>query len=153
MNRRLMIMRHAHSSRENPSLADHDRPLDERGLRDSPLVAKEILRRGWKPDNISVSSSLRTIQTLENLGPELSAIPKTIERRLYHASLDTLLSVTVSIPENTTQMIISHNPGCEMLLEKLSGELEIMTTASVALMVEKDGRWHLLDLIRPNNLV
>ena len=153
MNRRLMIMRHAHSSRDDPSLADHDRPLDERGLRDSPLVAKEILRRGWKPDNISVSSSLRTIQTLENLGPELSAIPKTIERRLYHASLDTLLSVTVSIPENTTQMIISHNPGCEMLLEKLSGELEIMTTASVALMVEKDGRWHLLDLIRPNNLV
>ena len=153
MNRRLMIMRHAHSSRENPSLPDHDRPLDERGLRDSPLVAKEILRRGWKPDNISVSSSLRTIQTLENLGPELSAIPKTIERRLYHASLDTLLSVTVSIPDYTTQMIISHNPGCEMLLEKLSGELEIMTTASVALMVEKDGRWHLLDLIRPNNLV
>ena len=153
MNRRLMIMRHAHSSRENPSLADHDRPLDERGLRDSPLVAKEILRRGWKPDHISISSSLRTVQTFENLGPELSEIPPSIERRLYHASLDTLLSVTVSIPENTTQMIISHNPGCEMLLEKLTGELEIMTTASVALMVETDGRWHLLDMIRPSNLV
>ena len=153
MNRRLMIMRHAHSSRDDPSLADHDRPLDERGLRDSPLVAKEILRRGWKPDHISISSSLRTVQTFENLGPELSEIPPSIERRLYHASLDTLLSVTESIPENTTHMIISHNPGCEMLLEKLSGELETMTTASVALMVEKDGRWHLLDLIRPNNLV
>ena len=153
MNSRLMIMRHAHSSRENPSLADHDRPLDERGLRDSPLVAKEILRRGWKPDHISISSSLRTVQTFENLGPELSEIPPSIERRLYHASLDTLLSVTESIPENTTHMIISHNPGCEMLLEKLSGELEIMTTASVALMVETDGRWHLLDLIRPSNLV
>lgn len=153
MNRRLMIMRHAHSSRDDPSLADHDRPLDERGLRDSPLVAKEILRRGWKPDHISVSSSIRTIQTFENLGPELSEIPKSIEKRLYHASLDTLISVAVSIPENTTQMIISHNPGCEMLLEKLTGELEIMTTASVALMAEEDGRWHLLHLIRPNNLV
>ena len=74
MNRRLMIMRHAHSSRDDPSLADHDRPLDERGLRDSPLVAKEILRRGWKPDHISVSSSIRTIQTFENLGPELSEL-------------------------------------------------------------------------------
>ena len=153
MNRRLVIMRHAHSSRDDYNLADHDRPLDERGLRDSPRVAKQILRRGWKPDSISVSSSLRTIQTLKNLGPELSEIPPSIERRLYHASLDTLLSVTESIPENTTQMIISHNPGCEMLLEKLSGELEIMTTASVALMVEKDGRWHLLDVIRPSNLV
>ena len=153
MNRRLVIMRHAHSSRDDPNLADHDRPLDERGLRDSPRVAKQILRRGWKPNRISVSSSLRTIQTLKNLGPELSEIPYSIEERLYHASLETLLSVAGSIPENTTQMIISHNPGCEMLLEKLSGELEIMTTASVALMVEKDGRWHLLDLIRPNNLV
>ena len=153
MSRRLVIMRHAHSSRDDPNLADHDRPLDERGLRDSPRVAKQILRRGWKPNHISVSSSLRTIQTLENLGPEFSEIPKSIEERLYHASLETLLSVAGSIPENTTQMIISHNPGCEMLLEKLSGELEIMTTASVALMVEKDGRWHLLDLIRPNNLV
>ena len=153
MNRRLVIMRHAHSSREDPNVIDHDRPLDERGLRDSPRVAKEILRRGWKPDHIFVSSSLRTIQTLENLGPELSEIPNSIEGRLYHASLDTLLSVTESIPENTTHMIISHNPGCEMLLEKLSGELEIMTTASVALMVEKDGRWHLLDVIRPSNLV
>ena len=152
MNRRLMIMRHAHSSRENPSLADHDRPLDERGLGDSPIVAKEILRRGWKPDHISISSSLRTVQTFENLGPELSEIPNSIEGRLYHASLETLLSVAGSIPENTTQMIISHNPGCEMLLEKLSGELEIMPTASVALMMERNGRWHLLDLIRPKNL-
>ena len=152
MNRRLMIMRHAHSSRDDPNLADHDRPLDERGLRDSPRVAKQILNKGWKPDNISVSSSLRTVQTFENLGPELSKIPPSIERRLYLASLDTLLSVTESIPENTTHMIISHNPGCEMLLEKLSGELEIMPTASVALMMERNGRWRLLDLIRPKNL-
>ena len=152
MNRRLVIMRHAHSSRDDPNLADHDRPLDERGLRDSPRVAKQILRRGWKPNHISVSSSLRTIQTLKNLGPELSEIPYSIEERLYHASLETLLSVADSILENTTQMIISHNPGCEMLLEKLSGELEIMPTASVALMKESNGRWRLLDLIRPKNL-
>ena len=152
MNRRLVIMRHAHSSKDDPHLVDHDRPLDERGLRDSPSVAKEILNRGWKPNHIFVSSSLRTIQTLENLGPELSEIPKSIEERLYLSSLETLLSIVESIPGNTTQMIISHNPGCEMLLEKLSGELEIMPTASVALMMESNGRWQLLDLIRPKNL-
>ena len=152
MNRRLVIMRHAHSSKDDPYLVDHDRPLDERGLRDSPSVAKEILKRGWKPNHIFVSSSLRTIQTLENLGPELSVIPKSNEERLYLSSLETLLSIVESIPGNTTQMIISHNPGCEMLLEKLSGELEIMPTASVALMMERNGKWNLLDLIRPNNL-
>ena len=39
-----------------------------------------------------------------------------------------------------------------MLLEKLSGELRVMTTASAALMMERNGRWHMIDLIRPKNL-
>jgi len=152
MNRRLIILRHANSSKDDPNQADHDRPLDERGLRDSPRVAREILNRGWNPDYISVSSSLRTVQTLESLGTEFSETPKSIEQRLYLPSLETLLSVVESIPENTTQMIISHNPGCEILLEKLSGELRVMTTASAALMMERNGRWRLINLISPKNL-
>ena len=152
MNRRLIILRHANSSKHDPSQVDHDRPLDETGLRDSPRVAREILNRGWNPDYISVSSSLRTVQTLESLGTEFSETPKSIEQRLYLPSLETLLSVVASIPENTTQMIISHNPGCEILLEKLSGELRVMTTASAALMMERNGRWRLINLISPKNL-
>ena len=152
MNRRLIILRHANSSKDDPNQADHDRPLDETGLRDSPRVAREILNRGWNPDYISVSSSLRTVQTLESLGTEFSETPKSIEQRLYLPSLETLLSVVASIPENTTQMIISHNPGCEILLEKLSGELRVMTTASAALMMERNGRWRLINLISPKNL-
>ena len=126
--------------------------MDETGLRDSPRVAREILNRGWNPDYISVSISLRTVQTLESLGTEFSETPKSIEQRLYLPSLETLLSVVASIPENTTQMIISHNPGCEILLEKLSGELRVMTTASAALMMERNGRWRLINLISPKNL-
>ncbi|MEC9146183.1 MAG: histidine phosphatase family protein [Candidatus Thermoplasmatota archaeon] len=152
MNRRLIILRHAHSSRDDPDFDDHDRPLDARGLRDSPRVAREIVKRGWNPDYISVSSSLRTVQTLESLGTKFSEIPKSIEQRLYLPSLETLLSVVASIPENTTHMIISHNPGCEILLEKLSGELRVMTTASAALVMEKNGEWHLINLITPKNL-
>ncbi len=152
MNRRLIILRHANSSKDDTNQVDHDRPLDETGLRDSPRVAREILNRGWNPDYISVSSSLRTVQTLESLGTEFSETPKSIEQRLYLPSLETLLSVVASIPENTTQMIISHNPGCEILLEKLSGELRVMTTASAALMMERNGRWRLINLISPKNL-
>ena len=95
---------------------------------------------------------MRTVQTLESLGTEFSETPKSIEQRLYLPSLETLLSVVASIPENTTQMIISHNPGCEILLEKLSGELRVMTTASAALMMERNGRWRLINLISPKNL-
>ena len=36
MSRKLIVMRHAKSSWNNPELADHDRPLNKRGKRDSP---------------------------------------------------------------------------------------------------------------------
>ena len=48
MPRKLIVMRHAKSSWNNPELADHDRPLNERGKRDSPKIAKEISDRFTK---------------------------------------------------------------------------------------------------------
>ena len=152
MNRRLIILRHAQSSRGDSYLIDHDRPLDERGLRDAPTMAQEILRRGWKPDRIFVSSSLRTMQTLENLGQHFSEIQKFIKSELYHAPLQTLLSIVESIDEGRTEMIIGHNPGCEMLLEFMTGDLEIMPTCSVSLISEKDGKWSLEEIIRPKEV-
>ena len=149
MNRRLIILRHAHSSRDDPDLDDHDRPLDEIGLRDSPIVAREIIQRGWKPDHIFVSSSLRTLQTLENMGPQFSEIPKSIEGELYQASLPTLLSLADKIDEGRTEMIIGHNPGCEMLLESMTGNLEMLPTCSASLISMVGGKWILNDIIRP----
>jgi phosphohistidine phosphatase len=149
MSRRLIILRHAHSSRDDLDLDDHDRPLDEIGLRDSPIVAREIIQRGWKPDHIFVSSSLRTLQTLENMGPQFSEIPKSIEGELYQASLPTLLSLADKIDEGRTEMIIGHNPGCEMLLESMTGNLEMLPTCSASLISMVGGKWILNDIIRP----
>ncbi len=153
MNRRLVILRHAHSSRDDSSLQDHDRPLDSIGLRDAPVMANEVLRRGWKPTHIFVSSSLRTMQTLEHLGSEFYEIPRDVKDELYNAPLHTMLAIVESLTADSTVMIIGHNPGCEMLVESLTGNLEAMPTASASLIYEKDGQWYLEDLIRPRNLI
>ena len=68
---------------------------------------------------------------------------------LYDAKLQTVLSVIESIGEGQTGMIIGHNPSCEMLLECITGNLEIMPTCSGALISEIGGKWTLDQIIRP----
>jgi phosphohistidine phosphatase SixA len=50
-------------------------------------------------------------------------------------------------------MIIGHNPGCEMLLESLTGNLQVMPTASAALIREEGDSWNLIDFIRPKDFI
>ena len=45
MVRRLVIMRHAKSSWKDQKLDDHERPLNNRGRRDAPIVADAIFDR------------------------------------------------------------------------------------------------------------
>ena len=40
--KRLMLIRHAKSSWANPGLTDMERPLNNRGLRDAPAMAKYL---------------------------------------------------------------------------------------------------------------
>lgn len=153
MNRRLVIMRHANSSRDDPSLQDHDRPLDSIGLREALVTANEILHKGWKPDHIFVSTSLRTIQTRNSLGPDFSDLTESIMTELYLAPLHVMLSLVERLSDDSTTMIIGHNPGCEMLLESLTGNLQSMPTASAALISEGRNSWNLIDFLRPKNFI
>ena len=67
MATRLIVMRHAESSLEYSGVADHDRPLNARGQHDAPCIAQALSNRGWLPQLILVSSSRRTMETLEGM--------------------------------------------------------------------------------------
>ncbi|MCB0075198.1 MAG: hypothetical protein KDE20_27255 [Caldilineaceae bacterium] len=45
----LLLLRHAKSSWDDPSLPDHDRPLNERGKASAPMMGALILERGLFP--------------------------------------------------------------------------------------------------------
>ena len=59
----LILVRHAKSDWGNPSLSDFDRPLNERGKRDAPVMAKRLLDKKIKIDQIIASPAKRAAKT------------------------------------------------------------------------------------------
>ena len=149
MVRRLIVMRHAKSSWKDPNLDDHERPLNKRGRRDAPIVADAIFDRGWIPDLILVSSSKRTLQTLEEMSHRVGKTPFQVRPGIYHATLTDLMEELEDVLDNGATMIIGHNPGSEILVNHLSGEWHTMPTATAVLLLHSGSSWTVEDVIRP----
>ena len=152
MRTRLIVMRHAKSSWSDANLDDHDRPLNERGRRDAPRIAEELKNRDWIPDRIRVSSSKRTMETLEFMKAISRNSRIDVEPSLYHSNISTLLQAVEEVEEGKTTMILSHNPGSEILVHQLSNRLEVMPTAAAALFEKQHDEWILIDVLRPKFL-
>lgn len=120
--RQLLLLRHAKSRWDDPSLSDHDRPLDMEGQADAAMMRRAILELGLKPDLILVSSARRTRETLERIEP-LAGTPR-IEKTgdLYLASPRQILDLLAGIPaEVGCVLVIAHNPGLHDLAMSLLG--------------------------------
>ena len=152
MRTRLIVMRHAKSSRSDASLDDYDRPLNKRGRRDAPRIAQELHDREWIPDRIRVSSSKRTMETLELMDAISNNSTIDIEPSLYHSNISTLKQAVEEVEAGKTTMILSHNPGSEILVHQLSNRLEVMPTAAAVLFEKQQEGWTLVDVLRPKEL-
>jgi phosphohistidine phosphatase len=116
MARTLYLLRHAKSSWDDPTLADHDRPLAPRGRRDAKRVAGHLRDLGVEPGLVLCSSSARTRETLEFLLPVIGGSTVLYEDGLYGASRDELLARVRSVPDEVESlMLIGHNPEMEDL--------------------------------------
>lgn len=152
MVRRLIVMRHAKSSWKDPKLDDHERPLNKRGRRDAPMVADAIFERGWIPELILVSSSKRTLQTLEGMSHRMGKTPFEVRSGIYHATVIDLMGELEDMLDNGTTMIIGHNPGSEILVNHLSGEWHTMPTATAVLLLHSGSSWSVEAVIRPKEI-
>ena len=59
----LIVVRHAKSSWKYPALSDLDRPLNKRGKRDAPMMAKIMCQKNIRIDAILSSPAQRTLKT------------------------------------------------------------------------------------------
>jgi phosphohistidine phosphatase len=121
---RLLLLRHAKSSWDDPALDDIDRPLAKRGRKAAPKVGKELVVRGWLPEAVVVSPAARTRQTWELVAAELSNAPKaTFPKALYMASPTRILQQVRKTAKTTaTLLLIGHNPALEEFAEQLAGD-------------------------------
>jgi phosphohistidine phosphatase len=121
--KRLYLLRHAKSSWDDPTLADHDRPLAPRGRRAAKVMAKHLARKGIAPELVLCSPSRRTRETLMRIVPGLGKSANVrIEAELYAASAAALLEVLHEVPDEVESvMLIGHNPGIQDLALSLAG--------------------------------
>jgi phosphohistidine phosphatase len=117
----LHLLRHAKSSWDDHSLADHERPLSTRGVRDAKRMSEHLSTRDAPPDLVLCSSAVRTQQTLGLIASSLGNAVVQIEDELYGASLDDLLERLHGLPEAAgSALLIGHNPGFQDLVLYLS---------------------------------
>ncbi|MFF7974856.1 histidine phosphatase family protein [Streptomyces sp. NPDC007905] len=122
--RRIVLFRHAKA--DWPEVSDHERPLAERGRKDSAVAGRKLADTGITFDLALCSTAVRTRETWKLAVHELAHRPKTIyEERVYEASPGELIAVLNEIPDDVQNAIlIGHNPGVHGLAEILAGESE-----------------------------
>ena len=159
----LLILRHGKSSWDDPSLDDHDRPLNRRGIRDAPRMGRVLREQSLVPDCILSSTALRARSTVEMV-IEASGYEGKVElsRDLYHADPGTWVEMLRMVPEALHRvLIVGHNPTLEDLLELLTRQYEQMPTAALACVelpldqwsqLRTDTRGNLLHIWRPREL-
>jgi len=122
--RRLTLVRHAKSDWSLPDQADWDRPLNKRGQRDAPEMARRLRSRRLKPDRILSSPAVRALSTATVMARELKfdAAKLRQDERLYLAGPEDLLEVIRELgAEAKHLMVFGHNPGLTECANRLSG--------------------------------
>jgi phosphohistidine phosphatase len=134
----LVIVRHAKSSWADPSLADHERPLNKRGERDAPLMGARLAEWGPPVDRVISSSAVRALATAEIVTQEMG-LPWdeiVIDEGLYHASEEEMLEMIQEQDDYIDGlMMIGHNPGMTYLVNDISDlDLDNLPTSGVVVL-------------------
>ncbi|MEZ5751268.1 MAG: histidine phosphatase family protein [Paracoccaceae bacterium] len=119
MTKRLILTRHAKSSWDDPTMADHDRTLNDRGRAAAADLGQWLSSRGYVPGEVLCSDARRTQETWERLAPALGAQPAVILKpALYHAGPDVMLAVLRHAAADTVLMV-GHNPGIAEFAQRM----------------------------------
>lgn len=127
----LTLIRHAKSDWDTAA-SDHERPLNERGRRNAPVVGRFLARTYLgtngvpallpRPDRIVTSTAMRAKTTAELMQPELAMEPSRVilEPRAYLAEPRTLLQVVREFNDAWNHVVLfGHNNGLSEFARKL----------------------------------
>jgi phosphohistidine phosphatase len=110
----LLLVRHAKSDWNDPSLSDFDRPLNDRGKNDAPVMAHRLLDKDIKIDAFISSPAKRAKKTASVFAKEYKRDKDDIIfiDKLYGAGEDVFYDVIADVSDKYDSIaIFSHNPG------------------------------------------
>lgn len=111
--KRLILLRHAKSSWDQPDLSDAERPLSKRGEHSAPLMGQLLAGEGYLPERILCSTAKRAVQTAQYVLDAFGRKPDYQELDdLYMATpRDILMTIADHAGATQTILVIGHNPG------------------------------------------
>ena len=144
--KQLTLLRHAKSSWADPSLADHDRPLNKRGKGDAPRMGARMAERNERPSLILTSTAVRARATARLVANALGYPREFLQsdRALYHADPEQILGVVAEQDDAFEHIVVvGHNPGLTDLANALVPELAVanVPTSGVVAMALPVNRW------------
>ena len=171
---RLLLLRHAKSDWSKEA-DDHDRPLNQRGRKAAPEMARHMSGKDYLPEAVLCSTARRTRETLDLLLAVWMKRPAIrFERGLYLAEGPALLgNLKKATDKASPLLLVGHNPGIEELAIALArppqdpaerGYLKRLTqkfpTAALAVLDfeikswrnVKPGSGQLVDYVRPKDV-
>lgn len=143
----LTILRHAKSSWGNRGLPDHERPLNRRGEKDAPAMARRINDAGIRPSLIMSSSAVRAWCTAKIVARAINYPVEFLHREdeMYLADLNRLIDL-MARQDNAfnSVMLVGHNPGLTEFANYLCPDVtdNIPTCGLIALDIDTDN-WDL----------
>jgi phosphohistidine phosphatase len=143
----LLLLRHAKSSWDNLTLADHDRPLNTRGKADAPRMGELLRQHELLPDLITGSTALRALKTAQAVADAAGYEGEiTLSRLFFHADPETYLELLQELSDDVSRvLVVGHNPGLEELVELLTGEFVRLPTAALVWLQLPIPSWQALD--------
>lgn len=122
----LFLIRHAKSSWDNPSLKDFDRPLNKRGFRDAPFMARMLAKKMSAPDKLVSSPAKRAFTTATYFAEAFGIHGDDIHQdvAIYEAYTTELLYIINRLdPSWDTVCLFGHNPGFTNLANQFTDEV------------------------------
>ncbi len=169
--KRLFLLRHAKSAWDDPTLADHNRPLAARGRQAATRMGRFLRAEGTGIERILCSPARRAAETLAAVLAELASTPPVeTQDALYLGGPNALLAAIQSLPNGIDRaMIVAHNPDLHELAvaliragaaEPRRALAEKFPTGALAILEFPGGAWSevmpgtgtLLALVRPRDL-
>ena len=143
--KQILIIRHAKSSWAQVGQEDFDRPLNERGQRDAPMMAQRMLGRNIQINAFVSSTANRAFTTAGYFAKAYGVSKKEIRgmKQLYHAYPAVYYEVISKLEDSlTTVAIFAHNPGITLFANELTNtKIDDMPTCGIFAIQVDITRW------------
>lgn len=141
----LLIVRHAKSSWVDTDLNDFDRPLNERGKKDAPVMAQRLVDKQTQIDCFITSTAVRARETCNYFADafQKTGSPIILKKELYLASPEIFYKCISEIDEVFSSVaVFAHNPGITEFANSLTNtRVNDMPTCSIFAIKMQENSW------------